>query len=54
MIRITEKRTIRMERQRMMNKMDNFISFIVNRREREREARINCVLYTKQGNSCLI
>lgn len=37
MIRITEKRTIRMERQRMMNKMDNFISFIVNRRERERE-----------------
>lgn len=40
MIRITEKRTIRMERQRMMNKMDNFVSFIVNRREREREARI--------------
>lgn len=37
MIRITEKRTIRMERQRMMNKMDNFVSFIVNRRERERE-----------------
>lgn len=41
MIRITEKRTIRMERQRMMNKMDNFVSFIVNRYvEREREARI--------------
>lgn len=37
MIRITGKGTIRMERQRMMNKMDNFISFIVNRRERERE-----------------
>lgn len=37
MIRITKKRTIRMERQRMMNKMDNFVSFIVNRRERERE-----------------
>lgn len=37
MIRITGKGTIRMERQRMMNKMDNFVSFIVNRRERERE-----------------